>query len=120
MTSEEAKRCEDFIRDMNGGDAFMQFCVAMAEAMAACVNERKPATVSWSMSLDPVKNARMVDIGNKIAYTRPTLRGKSSEEDNTEATAYVSARGVPSIMPYSQDDLFNPAPRAAQTTHQGE
>lgn len=83
MTPDEVKRCAEFLHEIDGGAILTKFCVALAEATAAAVDMRKPASVSWDTKIDPVKNARMVDMVHSIAYTRPTLRGKASEEDNS-------------------------------------
>lgn len=50
---------------------------------------------------------KRVMIKHKLAYVRPTPRGKSSEEDSTETPMYVNRGGKLTILQEDQGQLFS-------------
>ena len=65
--------------------------------------------------------ARLSDNGNQVVmehqvvYSRPTKRGKATEQDSTETPMYVSGNGSMTLLPFKQEDLFKQSNAPART-----
>ncbi|MFZ7235830.1 hypothetical protein ACLSZ3_04645 [Avibacterium gallinarum] len=64
------------------------------------INHDKQGEVSIKFSLKRMDSDNpQVQISHKVTYTKPTKRGKSSEEDTTATPMYVHKGGALSVSP---------------------
>ena len=107
----------DSLPDLDAGLFVRKISRALADTALAVVNQdgkAKKGSVTLTFSL-----ARLSDSGNqivvehKLAYSRPTKRGRATEQDTTETAMYVGGNGALTLMPFKQGDLFKAAEPAA-------
>jgi hypothetical protein len=66
----------------------------------------KKGKVTITLDFSRVGETSQVNIDHTVAYSKPTKRGKSSEEDTTATVMYVGRGGHLSVVPHTQGNLF--------------
>ncbi len=67
---------------------------------------KRKGKVTIELTIARIGESMQVEMAHKLAYDRPTKRGKQSEEDTTTTALYVKPQGGLSIMPNDQVDAF--------------
>lgn len=90
----------DFIGELDAGLFENKLATALSEvALGVLANDKQgKVTVEFSFKKMDSDNPS-VQIQHKLSYTKPTKRGKSSEEDTTATPMYVHKGGVLSVTP---------------------
>lgn len=94
----------DFIGELDAGLFENKLATALSEvALGVLANDKQgKVTVEFSFKKMDSDNPS-VQIQHKLSYTKPTKRGKSSEEDTTATPMYVHKGGVLSVTPEKID-----------------
>lgn len=66
----------------------------------------KKGKIVITLDISRVGETSQVNIDHTVAYSKPTKRGKSSEEDTTATVMYVGRGGTLSVVPRTQGNLF--------------
>src|SRR5512138_3809285 len=66
----------------------------------------KKGKVTITLEFSRIGESSQVNVDHTLVYSKPTKRGKSSEEDTTQTTFYVGRGGHLSIVPHNQGQLF--------------
>lgn len=109
MSSERATKVPDFIGELDGGVFENKISMALSEVAFGVLNNGQKGKVTLTFELDRMSNSvdeKRVMIKHKLAYVRPTPRGKSSEEDTTETPMYVNRGGKLTILQEDQGQLL--------------
>lgn len=95
------------MNELDGGVFMEKVSRALSDvAEGVCAHERQGKVVIELTMSQVGEGRQMVNIAHALKYTRPTRRGKSSEEDTTSTPLYVGQRGKLTIMPDTQQPLF--------------
>lgn len=92
----------DFLAELDGGRFERMLSIAMSESAAAAVDHQKKATVTLSLSFEPIKGTHQVHVEHKLAFTRPTMEGKRSEEAVRGTPMFVGKYGALTISQPNQ------------------
>lgn len=78
----------------------------VAQGVVAHGDGGKAGKVTVEFQMKRIGESMQVQMSHKLAYQRPTKRGKQSEEDTTITALYYSPNTGLSIMPNNQVDAF--------------
>lgn len=123
MTEAKPYDVTDTLPDLDAGLFIRKLSRALADTALAVVNQdgkSKKGQVTVTFSIGRLSdNGNQVVMEHKLAYSRPTKRGKASEQDSTETAMYVSGNGSLTLLPFKQSDLFRqPEPTTPQGNKQ--
>ena len=103
----------DTLPDLDAGVFARKLSHALAETALAVVSQEgksKKGKVTIEFDITRMSEAgNQVMVAHKVAFSRPTRRGKSAEDDTTETPMYVGGDGALTLLPFKQDDLFKAA-----------
>lgn len=97
-----------FIADLEAGIFEQKLSIALSEVAQAVTHLAKPGEVTVKFSLKQIGDGSQVEVAHKLSYTRPTGRGKATEENTTITPMYVGRGGAMTLFPERQDPLFTP------------
>lgn len=97
---------EDFISSLDGGIVEQKLSQILSEVSAAVIEHDKAGKVSLEFSIKRVPNSYQVQIEHQIKYSRPTAKGKVSEENKTSTPMHVGSKGRLSLFPENQGQMF--------------
>lgn len=85
---------------------------AMQDVVLGVVNnsqkgQKGKVTIELTVSKDT--GSDRVEIQHKLTYSKPTMRGKSIEEDTTSTPMYPSRNGSLSLSQENQNEMFDSA-----------
>lgn len=110
MQNEKPFDALDMLQELDAGLFVRKMSRALSDAALAVVaqdGKAKKARVTVEIDITRMaESGNQVMLTHKLAYSRPTRRGKVVEEDTTETPMYVSADGAISMLPFTQIDLF--------------
>ncbi len=108
----------DTLPDLDAGVFARKLSRALADtALAVVSQDGKAKKGKVIVELDIARmseSGNQVMVAHKLSYSRPTRRGKSSEDDTTETPMYVAGDGALTLLPFKQDDLFKTAAGRAE------
>ena len=96
----------EMFAELDGGVVDQKSTRVIMTAAAAVAETRKPGKVVIELTMKPIGDSNQLEIGHTIKLTKPTRRGKATEEDGTTTPMYVGPNGELSIAPLRQIDLF--------------
>ena len=95
------------IAELDGGGVealYRHAAVALAKAMRD-LDTRTKGRLTLDLSFEHTKGSGQLLVSSKVSCTRPTEKGKTSEEANAETLLYVHANGHLSVIPDTQMNL---------------
>lgn len=101
----ESTNFSELIHDLNGGVFAEQVSRAMSDVALNVVTNGKPGKVTLSFDFRQIGQSNQVAVSHKLAYAKPTMRGKATEEYATETPLHVGKGGVLSLFPHEQTKL---------------
>lgn len=96
-TSAAATDVAEFVSDLDGGQFERMLSIALSKTSAAVVDHDKVGEVKITLKLERIAGTSQVRIGHKLAYSRPTMRGKVAEETDGETVLHVGRYGALSL-----------------------
>lgn len=100
--------------ELDAGIFDRKVSAAMAQTALSVVNadsRQKKGKVTLEFEIERIGDGAQVRMTQKLAYARPTLRGKIQETDTTETLLYVGRGGKMTITPDTQLDLIQKTQR---------
>jgi len=97
---------QTFIADLDGGMFERKLALALSQTAAAVTDHEKAGEVVLKFSIRNISGTGQVHIDHCLKYTRPTLDGKSSEEESRTTSMHVGKYGRLSLVPENQLKLF--------------
>ncbi len=96
--------------DLDAGLFVRKLSRAMADTAMAVVSQEgraKKGRVTITLDIERLNaDGTQVNVTHTLAYSRPTKRGKATEEDATATLMYVGGNGALTLLPFKQNDLF--------------
>lgn len=99
---------EQFINELGGGVFAEKLGAILSMVSAGCIDNKKPGEITIKLKIKPVGEQYINNVSHTLSYTRPTMRGKSSEEETGETQMHVGRGGRMTLFPEDQ------APRGQQ------
>jgi len=99
----------DTLNELDAGLFSAKVSAAVAEAALATVehgDKGKSARITIELTMKRIGDSSQIDLTHKLSYSRPTKRGKASEEDTTSTPLFVGRHGALGIAPEHQMQLF--------------
>ncbi|MBK1719190.1 hypothetical protein [Thiocystis violacea] len=93
------------IAELDGGSVESQFrhaAVAVAKAMRDIDDSKVKGRLSLDMTFDRSKGSGQILVTTRVSVTRPTEKGKTSDESGAETLVYIYANGHMSVLPETQ------------------
>lgn len=109
MSNERFTDVPVFLGDLDGGVFINKIAAALNEVSLGVLNNGQKGKVAITFTVDRLSNSleeKRVVIKHQLAYSKPTPRGKTSEEDTTETPMYVGRGGKLAILQEDQGQLF--------------
>jgi hypothetical protein len=100
---------EDFISELDGGVFVEKLGQALSDVAAGTIDHgkgRKKGKVVLELDIQQIGESHQVQISHTLKVSRPTLRGKATEEDTTTTPMYVGRGGKMTIAPDAQMDFL--------------
>lgn len=96
----------EFLDDLDGGVFSEKLATALSDVGAGVTTHGKSGSVTVTLSFKQIGNSNQVQIDHTLKYTKPTAKGKVSEENSTATPMHVGKGGALSLWPENQDDMF--------------
>lgn len=100
---------EDFISELDGGLFVEKLGQALSDVAAGTIDHgkgRKKGKLVLELDIQQIGESHQVQISHTLKVSRPTLRGKATEEDTTTTPMYVGKGGKMTIAPDAQMDFL--------------
>lgn len=100
---------ESFISDLDGGVFVQKLSQALSDVAAGTIDYgkgKKKGKIIVELDVQQIGESHQVQIGHTLKVSRPTLRGKATEEDTTTTPMYVGRGGKMTIAPDAQIDFL--------------
>ncbi len=100
---------EDFITELDGGVFVEKLGQALSDVAAGTIDHgkgRKKGKLVLELDIQQIGESHQVQISHTLKVSRPTLRGKATEEDTTTTPMYVGKGGKMTIAPDAQMDFL--------------
>jgi len=97
---------DDVIGEFDVGLFANKIVLAMQQVALGSTEVGKKGKVVIEMVFNAKAHSSVVNIVHTLKYTKPTEYGDVSEKSTTETHMYVGKKGVLTISPEQQDDLF--------------
>ncbi|MCK0153892.1 hypothetical protein MWU49_09265 [Alcanivorax sp. S6407] len=102
-------KVDDFVYDLDGGVFAEKLSRALSDVAAGTVdhgNGKKKGKVVIELDMQQIGESHQIQISHTLKVSRPTLRGKATEEDTTTTPMYVGRGGKMTIAPDAQIDFL--------------
>lgn len=96
----------EFIGELDAGIFAEKLSTEISNMAMAVVQHGRPGKLTISLDMKQIGHHHQVNVTHKMVATRPTLRGKKTEEDVTETPMHVGKGGKLTIFPENQMDLL--------------
>ncbi|MBK5075171.1 hypothetical protein I2492_19420 [Budviciaceae bacterium CWB-B4] len=96
---------KEVFSDLDAGIFENKIGVALSEVAQGVLKHRQKGSVTIEINLEAM-NEMQVMLSHKLKFSKPTSRGKSSEEDTTHTPMYVGRGGKLSLQLEDQGQLF--------------
>jgi len=96
----------EFMADLDGGVFEQKIGRALSDVALGVVNHGKVGKVTISFDIKQIESSRQVAISHKLSYSKPTAKGKLSEENTTSTPMHVGTTGNVTIFNENQQSLF--------------
>jgi len=97
---------EHLLGDLDGGVFAQKIATALSDAALAVAHTGKTGSVTVTFAMKRIGDSSQVQVDHKLAYSKPTAKGKVTEENTTSTPLYVGARGALTLIPDTQQRLF--------------
>lgn len=106
----------ELLNDLDAGVFAEKLGKALSEVAAAVIDHDKKGTVTIQLDMKRIGNSYQVAIAHKLAFTRPTSKGKVSEENSTETPMHVGKGGRLTLFHESQKQMFTKTGEVDEST----
>ncbi len=96
-----------FFADLDIGVFEKKLAHALSDVAAGVIDHSHAGKITITLDLKQIGNSQQVMVEHKLAFTRPTSKGKISEEDTTQTPMYVGEKGAMTIFPEGQGQLLD-------------
>ena len=99
----------EFISELDGGNFEHKMSIALSEVAAACCDNDKAGEVNLKFSFKKIPGTSQVHCEHTLKFIRPTMDGKSGEEEKRTTPLHVGKFGKLTIAPENQMSFIDKA-----------
>lgn len=92
----------EFFAELDGGNFEHKFSIALSEVAAACIDNDKVGEVNIKLAFKKIPGTSQVHCEHTLKFVRPTMDGKSGEEEKRTTPLHVGKFGKLTIAPENQ------------------
>lgn len=96
-----------FFEDLDAGIFAQKIGRALSEVAAGVVDNGKAGKVTITFNLKQIGSSHQVAVDHTLTYTKPTNKGKLTEENTTTTPMHVGSGGALSFFAENQNQLFS-------------
>jgi hypothetical protein len=96
----------ELMADLNAGVFEQQIARALSDTALGVVTTGKKGKVTITFDLRQIGESSQVECTHSLSYSKPTQRGKSTEEASTKTPLHVGKEGKLSLFPHETGDMF--------------
>lgn len=96
-TTAAATSVSNFIGDLDGGFFENKLSIALSQVAAATVDHEKSGKVSIEMTFQRIPGTNQVRCEHVLKFVKPTMDGKSGEEEKRSTVLHVGKFGALSL-----------------------
>lgn len=100
-----ATNVEQVLADLDGGVFAQKIGRAMSDVALGTVLTGKAGKVTVTFDMKRIGESSQIEMAHKIAFIKPTDKGKSSEENTTHTPLHVAKGGKLTLFPEEQGVL---------------
>lgn len=109
-TSAASTDVPEFVSDLDGGQFERMLSIALSKTAAACIDYERGGEVVIKFKMERIPGTQQLRLGHKLAFGRPTMTGKVTEETEGATVLYVGRYGAlslaqPSLLEHRQQQL---------------
>lgn len=102
QTSQATTDVADFITDLDGGVFDRKLSIALSQVAAAVVDNGRTGEVNVKLSFSRIEGTSQVACTHLLKFTKPTMDGKSGEEEKRVTVFHVGKFGRITLAPENQ------------------
>jgi hypothetical protein len=97
----------EFIAELDGANFEHKLSIALSEVAAACIDNDKAGEVNVKFAFKRIPGTAQVHCSHTLKFVRPTMDGKSGEEETRVTPLFVGKFGKLTIAPENQMSFLN-------------
>lgn len=101
MSSQKTNIAE-MLGELNGGVFEQQINSAISDVALGVVTNGKPGEITIHLKLKQIGDSNQVAVTHKLAFVKPTVRGKIAEDLTADTPMHVGAGGTLTLFPNTQ------------------
>jgi hypothetical protein len=103
---EETFDAGEMLNDFDAGVFMQKVSAAVRSGAIATIEHDRKSKIVIELELEKMGDSRQVMVDHTLKFTKPTRRGKATEEDTTTTPMYVGIKGGVTVTPIRQTDMF--------------
>ena len=96
-----------FIDDLDAGVFAEKLGKILSDVAAGVIDHDKVGNITIQLDMKRIGTSYQVAISHKLKSTKPTRKGKLTEEETTQTPMHVGKHGALSLFPENQFQMFN-------------
>lgn len=96
----------EILEDLDGGTLSEKLSRALGAVALMAVENERSGELQLTLKVKPLRGSQQVQISHKIRSEHPKRNGSRIETDENVTLMYVGPRGVMTINPPDQTDMF--------------
>ena len=105
MEKKQHQSFGELVGEFDAGIFEQKVTAALREVAQGVNATRKGGKVTLSFDIKPIADSNQVHVAHTVTFSKPTAKGKVSEEDTTNTPMHVGRSGYLSIFPDTQQKL---------------
>lgn len=97
---------EDFMGDLEAGAFVERVATALSHVALGVVTNGKKGKVTLQFDISQIRDSSQVTVDHKLAYVKPTAKGKVTEESSSSTPMHVNKGGKITWSPEDQIQMF--------------
>lgn len=108
-TTAAATDVSDFITDLDGGIFDRKLSIALSQVAAAVVDNNRSGEVNVKFTFKKIEGTTQVACEHALKFSKPTMDGKSGEEEKRVTVLHVGKFGKLTLAPENQMSFLDRA-----------
>jgi hypothetical protein len=104
----------EFLQELDAGVFAEKVGHELSQIAMAVVEHGRPGRLQVTLDFKQIGHHHQLTVKHTMTSTRPTLRGKKTEEDATDTPMHVGRGGKMTFFPDTQMDLIPKEPKPAR------
>lgn len=96
-----------FISELDAGVFEEKLSRQLSDVAGAVVDHDKPGSITIKFDISRIGSSHQVKVEHKLTYSRPTGKGKITEENKTVTPMHVGVGGALTLFPPDQTQMFD-------------